>query len=73
MSGLAAMGYRVLASGRSNEAFRKRWSSNFGAVVCSVGSPFVLRMLSVGLWYGFPFIFRKRCFLFSGTACRAHT
>ncbi|KAM2045678.1 hypothetical protein ACFX1T_009843 [Malus domestica] len=43
MSGLAVMGYRVLASGRSNGAFRKHWSSNFGAVVCSIGSPFVLR------------------------------
>ncbi|KAB2636273.1 hypothetical protein D8674_026807 [Pyrus ussuriensis x Pyrus communis] len=35
---------KFLASGRSNEAFRKRWSSNFAAVVCSVGSPFVLRL-----------------------------
>ncbi|KAM2983931.1 hypothetical protein FF2_009795 [Malus domestica] len=43
MSGLAVTGYRVLASGRSNGAFRKHWSSNFGAVVCNVGSPFVLR------------------------------
>ncbi|XP_048429654.1 uncharacterized protein LOC103958924 isoform X2 [Pyrus x bretschneideri] len=43
MSGLAVTGYRVLASGRSNGAFRKHWSSNFGAVVCSIGSPFVLR------------------------------
>ncbi|KAB2631339.1 hypothetical protein D8674_008858 [Pyrus ussuriensis x Pyrus communis] len=73
MSGLAVTGYRVLASSRSNEAFRKRWSSNFGVVVCSVGSPFVLRMLSVGLWYSFPFIFKKRCFLFFETACRAQT